>query len=39
MHWHRLPWEVSLEVFSNPGDAAHGDMVSGHGGMCWDWAW
>jgi len=42
MHWHRLPREVvklpSLEVFQNCVDLALRDMVSGHGGMGWDWS-
>lgn len=29
----------SLEMFENHGDVALRDMVSGHGGMGWGWAW
>ena len=41
--WHRLPREVvespSLEVFKNRVDVALMDVVSGHGGVGWSWAW
>jgi len=37
----QLPRELgeslSLEMFKNPGDVALRDVVSGHGGMGWDW--
>ena len=29
----------SLEVFKSFGDVALGDVVSGHGGVGWGWAW
>ena len=29
----------SMEVFKNHGDVAPRDVVSGHGGVGWDWAW
>jgi len=41
--WHRLPSEwgesLSLGVFQIHGDMALGDMVSGHIGVGWSWAW
>ena len=43
MRWQRLPREVeespSLKVLKNHGDVALGDVVSGHGGVGWGWAW
>ena len=29
----------SMEVLQNCGDVALRDVVSGHGGVGWDWAW
>ena len=42
-HWHRRPRGVvgspSLEVVKNYGDVTLRDVVSGHGGVGWGWAW
>ena len=39
----RLPRDVvqslSMEVFKDCGDVALRDVVSGHGGVGWDWTW
>ena len=43
MQWHGLPRELGSPhawgMFKNHGDVAHGDVVSGHGGVGWGWAW
>jgi len=41
MQWHSCPgrWSPSLETFKDLGDVALRDVVSGHGGMGWAWAW
>ena len=43
MQWHRLHREMveslSMQVFKNHADVALSDVVSGHGGVGWGWAW